>query len=104
MKLALTAAGFGITGFVLWMVWHMQPEPEWKQRLLAKLTDPTSAQIRNVEIGDITGWVCGEVNSKNRMGGYVGFKDFMIMQPNPPTRTDWNIYIEGEYAAVTGGC
>ena len=45
--------------------------------------DPGSAQFRNVRAADITTTdgiserrVCGEVNGKNRMGGYVGFKMF----------------------------
>jgi len=45
--------------------------------------DPTSAQFRNVRASDVVladgqreTRVCGEVNGKNRMGGYVGFQYF----------------------------
>jgi len=45
--------------------------------------DPASAQFRNVRAVDLTlqdgtqdRRVCGEVNGKNQMGGYVGFKLF----------------------------
>lgn len=44
------------------------------------LTDPESAQFRNIRV--FSDWtprqtaICGEVNAKNRMGGYVGFKHF----------------------------
>lgn len=44
------------------------------------LTDPDSAQFRNLQVygdglpGDTV--VCGEVNAKNRLGGYVGFRHF----------------------------
>lgn len=38
------------------------------------LKDPSSAQFRNVRIKG--GHVCGEVNAKNAMGGYVGFQRF----------------------------
>ncbi len=56
------------------------------------LIDPSSVQFRNIKVFlDVPGSklrssgsettplvdvVCGEVNSKNRMGGYVGFKHF----------------------------
>ena len=45
--------------------------------------DPASGQFRNVRAADVTTTdgrverrVCGEVNGKNRMGGYVGFEMF----------------------------
>lgn len=44
-----------------------------------QLLDPGSAEFRAVE----TKWVrqsrvvCGEVNAKNRLGGYVGFRAFV---------------------------
>lgn len=45
--------------------------------------DPSSAQFRNIRAVDVTlqdgqreRRVCGEVNGKNRMGGYVGFSMF----------------------------
>jgi hypothetical protein len=38
------------------------------------LIDPSSAQFRDLKVnGDM---VCGEINGKNRMGAYVGFKRF----------------------------
>jgi hypothetical protein len=50
-----------------------------------KLKDPDSANFRNVELhagakpeaGSV--YVCGEVNSKNSYGGYVGFRPFMTL-------------------------
>ena len=46
-----------------------------------QLIDPTSAQYR-----DMTSFtedvVCGSVNSKNRMGGYVGFRLFIYNGPS----------------------
>lgn len=38
------------------------------------LIDPSSAQFRDLEVNNDT--VCGEINAKNRMGAYVGFKRF----------------------------
>jgi hypothetical protein len=41
------------------------------------LFDPFSAKFRNLRAGR-GGALCGEVNAKNRMGAYVGFKDFVV--------------------------
>lgn|GEM_PF-3273393 len=49
----------------------------WSQVHTEQLTDPSSAQFRN-ERSKKDGWVCGEVNSKNTMGGYVGFKRYTV--------------------------
>ncbi len=43
--------------------------------------DPRSAMFRNITYGDqlgISEIYCGEINAKNRMGGYVGWKPFTI--------------------------
>jgi hypothetical protein len=40
------------------------------------LTDPGSAQFRNVV--QMPGYVCGEVNAKNRMGGFNGYRRFYV--------------------------
>lgn len=51
------------------------------------LVDPGSAQFQKVEIfrgGDV---VCGEVNAKNRLGGYVGRRGFVVR-----TR-DWRVFM-----------
>lgn len=47
-----------------------------------KLRDADSAQFRGIKIGfdeKQTLMACGEVNSKNAYGGYVGFSKFMAM-------------------------
>lgn len=53
---------------------------ELRKPVLAKLNDPTSAQFQNeVYFGNWTvkgGNLCGQVNAKNRMGGYVGYHWF----------------------------
>lgn len=50
----------------------------WAQEAVAaKLLDGESARFRNVgKIADIG--VCGEVNGKNRIGAYAGFKRFVV--------------------------
>ncbi|NBB15158.1 hypothetical protein GVN21_07290 [Caulobacter sp. SLTY] len=45
-----------------------------------KLADPDSAKFRNVFVVAKPGQakaVCGEVNAKNQMGGYAGYKRFI---------------------------
>lgn len=45
-----------------------------------QLIDPDSAQFRNMAVSAKGNIVCGEVNSKNRMGGYVGYQPFFVVQ------------------------
>ena len=40
------------------------------------LYDPQSAQFREIEHGE--GFVCGQYNAKNKMGGYTGYRGFMV--------------------------
>ena len=59
-------------------------EAKGKAAVLEQLTDPESANFRDIKVYagvDYFGTpnvdvVCGQVNSKNRMGGYVGFHPF----------------------------
>ena len=48
--------------------------------VLENLKDPDSAKFRKVVSYKNKGnnFVCGEVNSKNSMGGYVGFRSFYV--------------------------
>lgn len=47
--------------------------------IISNLVDPESAQFRDeIRIGKSV--LCGEVNAKNRMGGYTGFKKFVRTQ------------------------
>jgi len=45
-----------------------------------RLTDPESARYKSLVQVRRTGAVCGRVNSKNRMGGYDGFKGFIVRE------------------------
>jgi hypothetical protein len=54
------------------------PVHEAENAVRAQLTDPQSAQFRNiVQKGE---YICGEVNSKNQQGGYAGFRHFYIAE------------------------
>jgi hypothetical protein len=46
-------------------------------RIVEVLNDPESARFRNSRPGR-GGTVCGEYNAKNSMGGYVGFRAFIV--------------------------
>lgn len=51
-----------------------------KEALVRELKDPDAARFRNVRITEgVLGLpvLCGEVNSKNSYGGYVGFQKFV---------------------------
>jgi hypothetical protein len=58
------------------------PEPVRKRAielLSESLKDPMSAQLRRIRAGRYPESVCGEVNAKNSMGGYVGFSPFYVL-------------------------
>ena len=48
---------------------------EAKEQVARQLLDPESARFRDLKIKGKDA-VCGEVNGKNRFGGYVGFQPF----------------------------
>lgn len=52
---------------------------ERAQSLIAvKLKDPEAARFKDVEFNPETGVACGQVNTKNSFGGYVGYQDFIV--------------------------
>jgi hypothetical protein len=63
-------------------------ESQMKEAVGRELYDPSSAQFRNIQKS--TMGYCGEVNAKNRMGGYVGFKRFHASEPSAGSVT-WNV-------------
>lgn len=86
MAAAIIAVGFGLATWIKYDDWIVMPKA---RRLLADhLLDPGSAQFRNDRFIDLN-WHCGEVNAKNGMGGYGGFKRFISGRQNKI------IYLEG---------
>ena len=51
--------------------------PELRTGLTQSLVDADSAQFRGERVAAGGTVVCGEFNSKNRMGGYAGFRRFI---------------------------
>ena len=51
-----------------------------KDAVKAMLNDPDSAKFEGLQAGITSGDVCGYVNAKNRMGGYVGKTPFYYVK------------------------
>ena len=71
---ALVALIAAVTVWANYDAWFVLPKA--RQLVAAQLNDPLSAQFRNDRFIDYD-WHCGEVNAKNAMGGYVGFRRFI---------------------------
>jgi hypothetical protein len=48
-----------------------------RRRIEAALRDPSSAEYRNEAVPPGAGYLCGEVNSANGLGGKTGFQRFV---------------------------
>jgi len=84
IALAIVAAAALIAGaVVLTSSKHQEkslPDPykDLKEAVANQLFDPGSAIFKHIE-KKVLGY-CGEVNAKNKFGGYVGFKRFYIFK------------------------
>lgn len=65
----VAVALIGYFGYSGWMSSKRSP-------MVASLKDPDAAQFRNEHLGKNSN-LCGEVNSKNAMGAYVGFTRYI---------------------------
>jgi hypothetical protein len=65
------------------MAWDANVIRPVEDSVRQEMIDPDSTQFRNLRVlpgrGEDQRIVCGEVNSKNRLGGYVGFKHFVVV-------------------------
>lgn len=72
---------------------------EYRVPVLSQLKDPDSAQFRNEIV--ISPWglansvLCGEVNAKNSMGGYVGYRSFDVYVDSDSGAKKVNFYTSG---------
>lgn len=55
--------------------------PTLRAHINEKLRDPATTLFRNEFLTSL-GHLCGELNSKNSMGGYVGFRRFVVAGPH----------------------
>lgn len=99
--IAVLVAGGMIAGAIL-LSRPAPPEPvkpdpfqEVKAAVAAKMFDPGSAtfQALSVKVTDFA--YCGEVNAKNRMGGYVGYKKFYAQRGSAG---EWLVMLEPRFA------
>lgn len=83
MKKALAAIGLLALVVIAVFSWRTHLTNELRKPLLARLADPDTAIFRNERL--LFGWsewsvkgniLCGEVNAKNKMGGYSGYVKF----------------------------
>lgn len=79
LGLILLAALAG--GLFYWKYGEWVAIPKAREPMISLLKDPSSAQTRNERITRV-GVLCGEVNAKNSMGGYVGFKKYISYGPH----------------------
>lgn len=65
--------------------------PDHLAVLKMSLVDPESATFRATRVSKERNTIwCGEVNSRNRMGGFAGFTKYIVMLPD----TDYGIELE----------
>lgn len=77
-----------------------------RQQVRYAMNDPDSAQFRNIRGYSFSGpgggyVVCGEVNGRNRMGGYAGFQPFRTNVGN--AQSSGQVYIN-DLPAVSMPC
>lgn len=80
---AVLAAALGVGGWLGYQAWlRKQAEAQSNAELAAMqreisdmMRDPESTRFRKLE--RIGGALCGEINAKNGMGGYVGYRRFV---------------------------
>lgn len=66
---------------------RMGAEARARAALETVVVDPESLKLREVYAGS-EGAVCGEFNARNRMGGYGGFRVFVVTADGA-LRADW---------------
>jgi hypothetical protein len=91
--IAVLAAGGLIAGSRPTSPEPTKPDPfqEVKAAVAAKMVDPGSATFQGLSVKVTDFAYCGEVNAKNRMGGYVGFQKFYAQRG---TSGEWLVMLE----------
>lgn len=72
-----------------------------KSDILETMKDPDSATFRRITASSDGSIICGEVNSKNSMGGYVGYKKFISIGVG---WDDFTLYDETGDTLFTASC
>jgi hypothetical protein len=78
---AVVVAGAMVAGAVLYSSGALGPDtPPHRQAVMDQLIDPESAQFRSERQDDVLKAYCGEVNSRNSLGGYVGWQHYIYYE------------------------
>lgn len=85
VRITAVVAVCGVVGCTQYDRWFTYPA--LRAHVNMQMKDPASTQYRN-EFMTKSGWLCGEMNSKNGMGGYAGFRRFIAGSAD-------DAYIEG---------
>ena len=99
--IAVLVAGGMVTGAIL-LSRPKTPDPakpdpfqEVKTAVAAKMVDPGSATFQALSEKGADFAYCGEVNAKNRMGGYVGYQKFFAQRGSAG---DWIVTLDPRIA------
>lgn len=68
-----------------------------KKAIAYTLTDPDSANFREVYVAPNEVAVCGQVNAKNSFGGYVGFRRFIYSPRKQGIDGDGCYFVEARW-------
>ena len=68
-----------------------------EERVSGSLKDPESARFRRVFVSPHGRAVCGEINAKNSMGGYVGFRRFIVIKGRIGIEEDNTAFVESNW-------
>ena len=68
-------------------------------RISRGLLDPDSANFRDVFVSPNRDTVCGQVNAKNRKGGYVGYRRFVAAADKAGIEADKTYFVESNWDA-----
>ncbi|NNE79340.1 MAG: hypothetical protein HKN18_03615 [Silicimonas sp.] len=106
ITLAIILVGATVTGAILYSNGAFETGPEelpFESALQDKLVDP-DYRMRNVREDSGFGFdpprfFCGEINSKNRMGGFTGWQTFVAMDPHG--KGNWQVTFEEEVPPST---
>ena len=82
---------------------------KYTDKLMQTVNDPTSAQVRKMELSPKQNGMCAEFNAKTRAGGFAGFKrvvvtDVRVTAEEPPTRDTLTQFLLFQIAARDTGC
>jgi hypothetical protein len=82
---------------------------KYADRLIQSLYDPSSAQVRKMELSPKQNGMCAEFNAKTKAGSFAGFKrvvvtDARVAVEEPPVRDTLNEFLLFQIAARDTGC